>query len=311
MNKEPYEPRETSTKDEQAMTNQDVVLEAEEMIEEEAFHEFVEVELRNWRTAYFTKPKNLMLVPDQMVIIQVDRGMDIGTVIQVAIKGEEYQEMYKDKKIMSIIRVATDSDLEMVDEIEKKEQTASDKFLELVVKYPFEMKLIDTKYQFDGNKLTFFFTAECRIDFREFVRELAQIFRTRIELHQSTGRDEAKRLGGYGMCGNKYCCTTFLKRFNQVTIKMAKDQNLSGNLAKISGPCGRLLCCLHFEGDFYAELAKEYPEIGDEVIVKKNKMYVFRNDYQSKMVYLSGEDQLVESIHIDEFNKLFRKNTKR
>lgn len=275
--------------------------------EHEHFQEFVEVELRNWRIAYYSNPDKLDLSPDQQVLVQVDRGVDIGTVIQASVKGKELEESFESDQIFPIVRIVNDDDLKQLDEIEAKEISATEKFSELVVKYPFEMKLIDTKYQFDGNKVTFFFTAEGRIDFREFVRELAQVFRTRIELHQSTGRDEAKRLGGYGMCGNKYCCASFLKRFNQVTIKMAKDQNLSGNLSKISGPCGRLLCCLHFEEDFYAEMAKDYPTIGDEIWKEGKKMYVFRNDYYTKMVYLSGEDQSIITIPLDDFNQQFNK----
>ncbi len=265
--------------------------------------EYVELEMRTWRTAYFTNPDNISMEPDDWVVVQVDRGLDIGSVVHSAVKGKEFDEMYKAEKIFTVLRVANEQDLQQLDQVIEKEKNATEKFQELVVKYPFEMKLIDTIYQFDGNKVTFFFTAEGRIDFRDFVRELAQVFRTRIELHQSTGRDEAKRLGGYGMCGNKYCCASFLKRFNQVTIKMAKDQNLSGNLSKISGPCGRLLCCLHFEEDFYAEMAKDYPTIGDEVWVEGKKMYVFRNDYYTKMVYLSSEDQSITTVHLDDFNK--------
>lgn len=269
----------------------------------ELLTEYVELEMRTWRTAYFLNPDNVELKPDDWIIVQVDRGIDIGRVVHAAVKGKEFDEMYKAEKIFNVVRVANDADFQQLDQVEEKEKNATEKFQELVVKYPFEMKLIDTIYQFDGNKVTFFFTAEGRIDFREFVRELAQTFRTRIELHQSTGRDEAKRLGGYGMCGNKYCCASFLKRFNQVTIKMAKDQNLSGNLSKISGPCGRLLCCLHFEEDFYAEMAKDYPTIGDEVWVEGKKMYVFRNDYYTKMVYLSSEDQSIITIHLEDFYK--------
>ena len=170
------------------------------------------------------------------------------------------------------------------------------------------MKLLDTIFQFDGNKVTFFFTAEGRIDFRVFVREIAQIFKTRIELHQCTGRDEAKKLGGYGMCGNQYCCSAFMKRFNQVTIKMAKDQNLSGNLSKISGPCGRLLCCLHYEEDFYAELTKDFPEMGDEIWIDGKKMYVFRNDLHAKTIHLTSELQEITSLSLEEYKKLRIKN---
>ncbi|MCB5262417.1 MAG: Tpl protein, partial [Candidatus Cloacimonetes bacterium] len=170
--------------------------------------------------------------------------------------------------------------------------------------YPFEMKLIETVYQFDGNKLTFFFTADGRIDFRTFVRELATVFRTRIELHQTTGRDEAKRLGGFGMCGNQYCCSSFLKRFNQVTIKMAKDQNLTGNLSKISGPCGRLLCCLNFEEDFYMEAGKDYPIIGTCVEHKSKKAMVLRIDVLAHKIFLVHDDQIVIDLTLEEFADL-------
>jgi cell fate regulator YaaT (PSP1 superfamily) len=166
------------------------------------------------------------------------------------------------------------------------------------------MKLIETIYQFDGNKLTFFFTADGRIDFRNFVRELANIFKTRIELHQTTGRDEARRLGGFGMCGKQYCCGSFLKRFNQVTIKMAKDQNLAGNLTKISGPCGRLLCCLNFEEDFYVEEAKGFPLVGTLVTYQNTKMMVFRLNVLAKKVMLASEEGIIQEIDLDEFSRL-------
>jgi len=163
------------------------------------------------------------------------------------------------------------------------------------------MKLIDTVYQFDGNKITFFFTAEGRIDFRVFVRELANVFRTRIELHQTTGRDEARRMGGFGMCGLPYCCGNFLKHFNQVTIKMARDQNLVGNLAKISGPCGRLLCCLNFEEDFYMEEGKLLPVPGTCVEYEGIKMFVLKTDPLNKKILLSDDDENITEVDLDTF----------
>jgi cell fate regulator YaaT (PSP1 superfamily) len=185
-----------------------------------------------------------------------------------------------------------------------EEDKAAKTFLGVLDHYPFEMKLIETIYQFDGNKLTFFFTADGRIDFRNFVRELANIFKTRIELHQTTGRDEARRLGGFGMCGKQYCCGSFLKRFNQVTIKMAKDQNLAGNLTKISGPCGRLLCCLNFEEDFYVEEAKGFPLVGTFVTYQNTKMMVFRLNVLAKKVMLTSEEGIIQEIDLDEFSRL-------
>ena len=280
-------------------------------IEKEAFTEeapeegleYVEVEMRSWKILYFLNPNGVRLEPDDTVIVEVDRGYDIGKIMHTCIRGKEYDEQHKQGKIMSILRCASENDLTNLEEIQSREELATQKFLEAVGKYPFEMKLLDTVYQFDGNKVTFFFTADGRIDFREFVKELAVIFKTRIELHQCTGRDEAKRIGGYGMCGNRYCCSSFMKRFNQVTIKMAKDQQLSGNLSKISGPCGRLLCCLHYEEDFYAELAKDFPEIGDEVFWEGRKMYVFRNDFYAKAIYLTSDTQELLTVSLDKYQE--------
>ncbi len=267
-------------------------------------HEFIEVEFRSGRLGHFQNPQNLAVNPEDLVIVDVERGEDIAQVLHLAISNEELENQFNSGKIMNIRRLATEEDREKMSHLAEEEARATKSFLEIVVKYPFQMKLIDTVYQFDGNKLTFFFVADGRIDFRLFVRELATLFKTRIELHQTTGRDEAKRLGGFGMCGNAYCCGTFLKRFNQVTIKMAKDQNLSGNLSKISGPCGRLLCCLNFEEDFYVEQGKDYPVIGTCVSFEGQKMFVFKNDVLNKRVYLTSEDQVLADLPLDQYNKL-------
>ena len=219
---------------------------------------YIEVEFRTGRLGYYENKAELNIQPEDLIIVEVERGDDIAQVVHLSISDEDMDANAHNAKNYSIRRKANDDDLDKLKNIGFEEEKASATFLQILERYPFEMKLIETIYQYDGNKLTFFFTAEGRIDFRTFVRELATVFKTRIELHQTTGRDEARRLGGFGMCGNQYCCGSFLKRFNQVTIKMAKDQNLAGNLSKISGPCGRLLCCLNFEEDFYIEEAKDY-----------------------------------------------------
>jgi len=267
-------------------------------------HDFIEVEYRSGRLGHFQNPQNLEINPEDLVIVEVERGEDIAQVMHLAVNTDELETQFISKKILNIKRLATDVDKEKLTHLGEEEEKATKIFLDTVVKYPFQMKLIDTVYQFDGNKLTFFFVADGRIDFRLFVRELATLFKTRIELHQTTGRDEAKRLGGFGMCGNAYCCGCFLKRFNQVTIKMAKDQNLSGNLSKISGPCGRLLCCLNFEEDFYVEQGKDFPIIGTCVKYEGQKMFVFRNDVLNKRVYLTSDDQLMADMTLEQFNKL-------
>jgi len=266
--------------------------------------DFIEVIFRTGRIGYYQNTKGLNIQPEDIIIVEVERGDDIAQVIHLGIKEEEMDAQVLTGKTLNIRRQANSEDLEKMKNLSYEEDKAAKIFIALLDHYPFEMKLIETIYQFDGNKLTFFFTAEGRIDFRSFVRELANIFKTRIELHQTTGRDEARRLGGFGMCGKQYCCGSFLKRFNQVTIKMAKDQNLAGNLTKISGPCGRLLCCLNFEEDFYVEEAKGFPVIGTFVSYQNTKMMVFRLNVLAKKVMLTSEEGVIQEIDLDEFSRL-------
>ena len=266
--------------------------------------DFIEVIFRTGRIGYYQNTKGLNIQPEDIIIVEVERGDDIAQVIHLGINEEEMDAQVLTGKTLNIRRQANSEDLEKMKNLSYEEDKAAKIFTALLDHYPFEMKLIETIYQFDGNKLTFFFTAEGRIDFRNFVRELANIFKTRIELHQTTGRDEARRLGGFGMCGKQYCCGSFLKRFNQVTIKMAKDQNLAGNLTKISGPCGRLLCCLNFEEDFYVEEAKGFPIVGTFVSYQNTKMMVFRLNVLAKKVMLTSEEGVIQEIDLDEFSRL-------
>ena len=265
--------------------------------------DYIEVEFRSGRLGYYLNPANLPVNPEDLVIVEVERGEDIAQIVHLSVPSDELEEQVPKTKVTGIKRIATEEDLEKLNNIGFEEDKAAKTFLDILERYSFEMKLIETIYQFDGNKLTFFFTAEGRIDFRQFVRELALVFKTRIELHQTTGRDEAKRLGGFGMCGLQYCCGSFLKRFNQVTIKMAKDQNLAGNLSKISGPCGRLLCCLNFEEDFYVEEARDFPLPGTIIKMDNQKLVVLRNDLLNKKVILSGENQEIMEIDLDKFSE--------
>jgi cell fate regulator YaaT (PSP1 superfamily) len=266
--------------------------------------EYIEVEFRTGRMGYYLNPDNMPIQPEDLIVVEVERGEDIAQIVHMAVPRDEKDILAGDGRVFHILRSAGESDMDKLRNIGREEDKAAATFNDLLLHYPFEMKLIETIYQFDGNKLTFFFTADGRIDFRTFVRELATIFKTRIELHQTTGRDEAKRLGGFGMCGNQYCCSSFLKRFNQVTIKMAKDQNLAGNLSKISGPCGRLLCCLNFEEDFYVEEGKDYPIIGTCVRYKDTKAMVLRIDVLAHKIYLAAEDQNIIEIKPEEFSQL-------
>jgi cell fate regulator YaaT (PSP1 superfamily) len=267
-------------------------------------NDYIEVEFRSGRMGYFQNAAGIPVNPEDLVIVEVERGEDIAQVVHMSIPAAELDDQLTKGKLLNIKRIATEEDLGKLSNIGFEEEKASKTFLDILERYPFEMKLIETIYQFDGNKLTFFFTADGRIDFRQFVRELALVFRTRIELHQTTGRDEAKRLGGFGMCGLQYCCGSFLKHFNQVTIKMAKDQNLAGNLSKISGPCGRLLCCLNFEEDFYVEEARDFPLVGTCVKMNGTRMIVLRNDVINKKVTLINENQELTEISLEQFEGL-------
>lgn len=265
--------------------------------------DYIEVEFRSGRMGYYLNPELLPIEPEDLIIVEVERGLDIAQIVHMAVPRED-SDALGSGRTYKIMRPVNEVDLQKLHDIVLEEEKAAWTYNDILLRYPFEMKLIETVFQFDGNKLTFFFTADGRIDFRVFVRELATIFKTRIELHQTTGRDEAKRLGGFGMCGNQYCCSSFLKRFNQVTIKMAKDQNLAGNLSKISGPCGRLLCCLNFEEDFYVEEGKDYPIVGTCVKHKGNRVMVFRIDVLGRKVYLSGEEPGINELSLEEYNAL-------
>ncbi|MBQ3665951.1 MAG: stage 0 sporulation family protein [Lachnospiraceae bacterium] len=220
------------------------------------------VRFRRAGKIYYFAPGNLKVEKGDHVIVETARGVEYGSVV-LGIRQIEDEEITSPLK--SVIRIATHED----DEIEKnnraKEKEAFKICLEKIAKHGLEMKLIDAEYTFDNNKVLFYFTADGRIDFRELVKDLASVFKTRIELRQIGVRDETKIIGGYSICGRPLCCSTYLSDFIPVSIKMAKDQNLSLNPTKISGMCGRLMCCLKNEQDTYEYLNSRLPEVGDTV----------------------------------------------
>ncbi len=273
--------------------------------------EYIKVVFRTGREGYYLNNKEYKIEPDIDVIVKVERGEDVARIINCAVESDQICNKIDSKDVSSIKRIATEADLKQLDIVKKKEKETEKKFLEMLKKQPFTMKLLQTIYQLDGNKLTFFFSADGRIDFRDFVRELASEFKTRIELHQTSGREDARRLGGLGMCGKTYCCVTFLRKFNQVTIQMAKDQNLLSNLSKISGPCGRLLCCLHYEEEFYLKKSEDFPELGQVVRHNEQKMYVEKNDYYNNRINLIAEDRERLIVTLEEFKKIEQQNEKK
>lgn len=218
-----------------------------------------------FRTAgkiYFFAPGKFDIKQGDNVIVETARGIEFGRVVSgpKEVKDEEIVQPLK-----SVIRIATEQDQKTEEKNRDKEKEAFKICLEKIRKHGLEMKLIDAEYTFDNNKVLFYFTADGRIDFRELVKDLAAVFRTRIELRQIGVRDETKIRGGIGICGRPLCCNTYLSEFAAVSIKMAKEQNLSLNPTKISGVCGRLMCCLTNEEETYEELNSQLPTVGDIV----------------------------------------------
>lgn len=218
-----------------------------------------------FRTAgkiYFFSPGQFAVKQGDHVIVETARGVEYGRVVSGP---KEVSDDSVVQPLKSVIRIATDEDKRTVEENHQKEKEAFKICQEKIRKHDLDMKLIDAEYTFDNNKVLFYFTADGRIDFRQLVKDLAAIFKTRIELRQIGVRDETKILGGIGICGRCLCCHTYLSEFAPVSIKMAKEQNLSLNQTKISGVCGRLMCCLKNEQETYEELNKKLPGLGDTV----------------------------------------------
>lgn len=226
-------------------------------------YEVIGVRFKKAGKIYYFDPGDFEVNKDNGVIVETARGVEYGKVV---IGRKQVAEEDVVLPLKPVIRVATDEDLEVV-RINK--ELAKDAFqicLEKIKKHELPMKLIDVEYTFDRNKIIFYFTADGRVDFRELVKDLASVFRTRIELRQIGVRDQAKMLSGIGPCGRVLCCSSFLGDFEPVSIKMAKDQNLSLNPTKISGICGRLMCCLKYENDYYESSKDSFPDLGEEVM---------------------------------------------
>ena len=220
------------------------------------------VRFRRAGKVYYFDPGEIAMTRGQHVIVETARGVEYGYVV---LGTHEVDDKKVIQPLKSVIRMATPADEETERRNKEKEKEAFKVCVEKIKKHNLSMKLIDTEYTFDNNKVLFYFTADGRIDFRELVKDLASVFKTRIELRQIGVRDETKIVGGLGICGRPLCCASYLSEFIPVSIKMAKEQNLSLNPTKISGVCGRLMCCLKYEEDTYEELNGRLPNIGDYV----------------------------------------------
>lgn len=265
------------------------------------------VKFRKPGKIYFFDPKNLTIKRDDYIIVETSMGEEIGRVV---IDNKKLNEAKLANPLKSVVRIASQKDLKQYEENKKKEPEALKICEQKIKKHKLNMRLIDVEYKFDNSKILFYFTAEGRIDFRDLVKDLASIFKTRIELRQIGVRDEVRRIGGNGICGRELCCCSFLGSFDTVSIKMAKEQNISLNPAKISGNCGRLMCCLKYEQEVYEEKIKRLPKIGaivktedgqgtvEEVETLKEKIKVKIRDGEDYFYkrYDSSEVKIIKNI---------------
>jgi len=259
---------------------------------------------------YYFDPLNIEFAQFEPVIVETVRGIEYG---EIALTAREVDDNEIVAPVKPVIRKATEKDTLEYEKLKKNELDARDVFIAKAKKHKLEMKLIDVEYTFDQKKAIFYFTAEGRVDFRELVKDLASIFKVRIELRQIGVRDEAKIFKGLGVCGRTTCCAQWLGDFTPVSIKMAKEQNLSLNSTKISGICGRLLCCLTYEQEFYEEVSKKLPKVGQKVITADGEGEVFKLSILEETVFVKiqvNKDEtevkkyLLEEIEVKKHEKV-------
>lgn len=270
---------------------------------------------------YFFDAGNINVKAKDKVIVETAMGQEMG---EVVINNKNLTNNKIKASLKPIIRVATEKDLKHFTENKEKEKEAFKICEEKIKKHKLGMHLVDTSYTFDNAKLLFYFTADNRIDFRELVKDLASIFKTRIELRQIGVRDQVRRIGGNGVCGRELCCCTFLNNFDTVSIKMAKEQNIALNPAKISGNCGRLMCCLRYEQEAYEEKLKKLPKVGaivktedgegtvDSIEILKGIVRVKIKDGEDTFYkkYPASEIKIIKNIESKEMNQEERENLK-
>lgn len=256
------------------------------------------VRFRRAGKVYFFAPGKYKIRTGDKVIVETARGVEFGSVVTGPKEVEDDKIL---QPLKPVIRIATADDIRREEKNREKEKEAFGICLEKIRKHGLEMKLIDAEYTFDNNKVLFYFTADGRIDFRELVKDLASVFRTRIELRQIGVRDEAKMLGGLGICGREFCCSSFLGEFQPVSIKMAKEQGLSLNPTKISGTCGRLMCCLKYEQEAYEDLLRTTPKNGAPVQTPEGRGTVVEVSLLTGMLKVRLEaDDGVRAFHKSE-----------
>ena len=248
--------------------------------------EIISVRFKDVGKNYYFDPKGKVFNVKDKVIVETARGIECGT---VSIANREIDDEELTSPLKPVLRLATEEDLKTVEENKSREKSAFEICQKKIQEHGLKMKLVDVEYTFDRNKILFYFTADGRVDFRELVKDLAGIFKTRIELRQIGVRDESKKVGGLGICGRPFCCNTFLGDFQPVSIKMAKEQSLSLSPVKISGTCGRLMCCLKYEQEAYEHLLRVTPKNGAIVETPEGKGTVIDFNLLTGMLTVSLE----------------------
>ncbi|MDO4594824.1 MAG: stage 0 sporulation family protein [Tissierellia bacterium] len=271
--------------------------------------EIIGVRFKKACKIYYFDPCKIQFEKGDKVIVNTIKGMEMG---EVVIENSQIDETKFQNEISEIVRKALDSDIKIKQENKIKAKEAIKICEEKIDEFDLDMSLVDCEFTFDRSKVIFYFTSDRRVDFRDLVKDLASIFKNRIELRQIGVRDQAKMMGGMGICGQVCCCHRFLKDFTPVSVKMAKEQNLTLNPSKISGTCGRLMCCLNYEQEVYDEISKKLPKVGQKVITEDGMGYVVGNDIilEKSKVRIMNNDQEFEKFYsenqmekLDEFNE--------
>ena len=265
--------------------------------------EYWVLEFKGARYDKFFNPQRVPLRPSEFAVVGAEKGEDMGRLLRVIYSDREYE---KEEDVFNILRRAAPEDLNRYKEVREKEKTALRECRALVEGRGLLMRLVDAEMQFDSSKIIFFFSAEKRVDFRDLVRELASIHKTRIEMRQIGAREEARRLGGYGRCGLKQCCTTFIKDFRPISTQFARDQGLALNPQKITGNCGRLLCCLLYEQEDYARGMAQFPKVGSRFATERGEGEVVKLNFVKEFMAVRHTDGFEEKVSLLQFRKAKR-----
>lgn len=290
--------------------NQNIEMEEYEPIEPDANVEVIGVKFKDAGKVYYFSPAKIDFEVGDKVIVKTARGIEFGFVAAAnkTVKGRDIVQ-----PLRSVVRAATEDDIQRYESNKQLEKSAFEVCLKMISKHSLDMKLIEAEYTFDNSKLLFYFSADGRVDFRDLVKDLASIFHTRIELRQIGIRDEAKMMGGLGVCGRPFCCSSFLSDFGQVSIKMAKEQSLSLNSSKISGTCGRLMCCLRFESSVYEEELRHTPPVDSKVASPDGVGYVKEISPLTgfcKVVIPDKNGEIIKTYHRDDLKVLDQRRKK-